>query len=133
MEWVEDPKAPGGKHYVKFSASQAGQKAHLMQGFAIDGAAIAKIKLSASVKFQDVITGLHPDDLPVITLTFYDELRQEVGTGFMGPFRGTRDWQNLDNVIDVPLETREAIIRIGLFGATGTACFDNILIQPQKR
>ncbi len=133
MELVSDPKAPGGTHYVRFSASQPGQKAHLMQGFAIDGSKIAKIRLSASVKFKNVVAGPHHDDLPLVALTFYDELRRELGTGFMGPFRGNRDWQNLDNDIDVPEGTREAIIRIGLFGATGQASFDNIMIRPQSR
>jgi protein-L-isoaspartate(D-aspartate) O-methyltransferase len=133
LELVDDPKAPGGKRYVRFAAKQAGQKAHLMQGFAIDGREIAKVTLSASVKCDNVLAGLDANDLPVVALTFYDELRREVGTGFMGPFRGTRDWQNLDHVIEVPKDTREAIVRIGLFGATGEASFDNILIRPEKR
>lgn len=133
LELVDDPKAPGGKRYIRFSANQPGQKAHLMQGFAIDGEAISEIRLSTSVKFQNVIRGPHRDDLPTVALTFYDKERKEVGTGFMGPFRGTRDWQNLDHTIEVPRETREAIIRVGLFGATGEACFDNIMIRPTKR
>jgi protein-L-isoaspartate(D-aspartate) O-methyltransferase len=133
LEWVEDPASPGGQHHVRFVNDKPGQKAHLMQGFAIDGTVISSITLSASVNFENVLEGPHPDDLPVIALTFYDEARRELGTGFMGPFRGSRDWQNLDKEIEVPEETREAIIRIGLFGATGKASFDNIMIRVEKR
>lgn len=133
LDLVDDPKAPSGKRYVKFSVKQPGQNSHLMQGFAIDGREISKITLSASIKCDKVVTGPHPDDLPVIALTFLNETREEVGTGFMGPFRGTRNWQHIDHPIDVPEETREALIRIGMFGATGETSFDNIMIRPEKR
>ncbi len=133
LELIDDPKAPSGKRFVKFTVGQAGQNSHLMQGFAIDGRVVAKITLSASIKCENVLAGPHPDDLPLIALTFLDEARQEVGTGFMGPFRGTRGWQNLDHPVDVPEKTREALIRIGMFGATGETSFDNILIRPEKR
>ena len=104
-----------------------------MQGFAINGKVIGKIKLMASVKCDEVLQGTHPEDLPVASITFYDDHRRELGTGFIGPFRGTRDWRNYDNTIRVPENTREALIRIGLFGATGSASFDNVLIQPMPR
>jgi protein-L-isoaspartate(D-aspartate) O-methyltransferase len=133
LELVEDELSPGGQRHVRFHVDQPGQKAHLMQGFAINGRTIAKIRLSASVKCDSVRSGPFPDDLPVVALTFYDSQRRELGTGFIGPFRGTRDWRNLDHEIRVPEDTREAIIRIGLFGATGTASFDNILIRPTPR
>lgn len=133
LELIDDDKSPGGKRYIRFTAEQAGQKAHLMQGFAINGDAISKIKLMASVKCEKVLAGPHPEDLPVISITFYDEDRRELGNGFMGPFRGTRDWRNLDHEVTVPRDTREAIIRVGLFGATGSVSFDNVLIRPTKR
>ncbi len=133
LEWIEDPKSPGGTHFVRFSSDQPGQKAHLLQGFAIDGSIVGKLRLSASIRVEDVLVGPHPDDLPVIALTFHDEVRRELGTRILGPFRGTRNWQNLDKEIEVPKETREAILRIGLFGATGEADFDNIMIHPEGR
>ena len=133
LELVDDKLSPGGKRHVRFTADQVGQKAHLMQGFAINGRVIGKIKLMASVKCDEVLQGTHPQDLPVASITFYDDHRRELGTGFIGPFRGTRDWRNYDNTIRVPENTREALIRIGLFGATGSASFDNVLIQPMPR
>ena len=133
LELVDDDLSPGGKRHIRFEANQAGQKAHLMQGFAISGEAIAKIKLRASIKCENVLAGRFAEDLPTVTITFYDDHRNPLGTGFIGPFRGTRDWVNRDNDIRVPEKTREAIIRVGLFGATGSASFDNILIEPTKR
>lgn len=133
LELVDDDMSPNGRRHVRFNSEQKGQKAHLMQGFAINGEVIGSIKLMASVKCENVVQGTHREDLPIVSITFYDELRRELGTGFIGPFRGTRDWRNYDNQIRVPEETREALIRIGLFGATGTASFDNVLIQPKER
>ncbi|MGI9516425.1 MAG: protein-L-isoaspartate(D-aspartate) O-methyltransferase [Pirellulaceae bacterium] len=133
MELTEDSGSPEGDRHVTFLATQAGQKAHLMQGFAINGEVIGSIILSASVKCEDVLIGPHAEDLPVVAIQFLDDHRRDLGTAFIGPFRGTRSWNNFDKEIRVPEETREALIRIGLFGATGSASFDNILIRPQPR
>ena len=56
LELVDDPKAPSGKRYVKFSVEQPGQNSHLMQGFAIDGRVISRITLSASIKCDKVLS-----------------------------------------------------------------------------
>lgn len=133
MSLVDDDRSPSGNRHVRFDVEQAGVKAHLMQGFAINGEEIGRVILSASIKCDSVLAGNHPDDLPIVSLTFLDDNRRELGTGFIGPFRGTRDWRNLDNEIRVPEKTREALVRIGMFGATGSCSFDNILIRPKKR
>ena len=50
----------------------------------------------------------------------------------LGPHRGTKRWQHLGQEVRVPLATREAIVRIGLFGGVGTARFDNVTIRATK-
>ncbi len=129
----EDKSAPSGNRFVKFTNRQPGHKAHLMQGFAIDGREISDLTLSASIACENVVAGPHPDDLPLVAVTFYDELRRELGTRFLGPYFGTRQWRNRDLQVEVPEETREAIVRIGLFGATGSVSFDNILVRDIQR
>jgi len=129
LEHEKELLAPHGEHFVTFDNDLPGRAAHLMQGFAIDGRQVKKIVLSASIKCDNVRPGAHPADLPIVNVTFYDEDRQELDWAYMGPFQGTRSWQNEDKDIEVPTGAREAIVRIGLFGAVGSASFDNIKIR----
>jgi protein-L-isoaspartate(D-aspartate) O-methyltransferase len=68
--------------------------------------------------------------LPSLGITFYAEHRRELGQFWLGPWRGTQDWQQHRQQIRVPLQSREGILRIGLFGATGEASFDAVRIDP---
>lgn len=132
LTWVKDPSAPHGDHYIQFKNEQQGSAAHLMQGFAIDGRKIDNVRLSFSFQCEDVSPGLFPYDLPGATITFYDELRRDLGRVEVGPFRGTKDWKRYYKQSRVPVKAREALIRIGLFGATGTAAFDDIRLSVEK-
>ena len=130
LELKEEVLAPSGLHYVHFTNDVPGQAAHLMQGFAIDGRKVPKIDLMAAVACEKVLAGPDKVDLPVVAVTFYDELRKELGSEYIGPFQGTMTWKSLKREIRVPIGTREAIVRIGLFGATGSASFDSVNVRP---
>ncbi len=129
LELVEEVLAPGGQYYVKFSNDIPGQHAHVMQGFAIDGRQVTKLKLLASVQCDNVLAGPHEHDLPVVGLTFYGEDRSVVGMAYIGPFRNSMTWRNLDREIQVPVGAREAIVRIGMFGSTGSVSFDSVEVR----
>ena len=77
--------------------------------------------------------GLARDELPGITIRYFDGQRGLLGTNVIGFFRGTRDWSQESRVFRVPASTREAIVSIGLFGATGTAAFDDIRVEAVAR
>ena len=118
--------APGGQHYVEFNNKVPGQYAHLMQGFAVDGRKVPKLMLRASMSCKNVAVGPHENDLPYVALTFYDANRKDLKTSIIGPMRGSVAWKNKSLEVRVPISAREAILRIGLFGATGSAAFDKI-------
>lgn len=132
LKWKEDVLAPNGQHFVRFSNKTPGAHAHLMQGFAIDGRKVPKLKLSASVAYKNVAVGPHKNDLPCVALTFYDGDRKELTTSIIGTFQGSSQWKNHDLQVRVPITAREAIVRIGLFGSTGSASYDNVMIKPIK-
>ena len=102
---------------------------HLLQGVPIDGQIVSLIRLSALVRTEDVRRGTSKDDLPRLALTLYDGDRKELGTVWLGPYRGSVDWKASSRLVQIPPATREAILRIGLFGATGIADFDEISIK----
>lgn len=132
LELKEEVDAPGGKQFVKFANKVPGQYAHLMQGFAIDGKKVSKLKLKASLACENVAEGPYKGDLPGVVVTFYDAQRKDLNSYSLGPMRGSSTWKKGDLEMLVPVATKEAIVRIGLFGATGTASFDRISISKVK-
>ena len=116
--------------FVRFENDTVGRDCHLLQGLAIDGRAVNRIRLSTRLRTMDVKPGPKPDQAPTLAITFYDELRRDLGTYWTSVHRGSRDWRDDARVIRVPAQAREAIVRIGLFGATGTVDFDDVKIEP---
>ncbi|MGI9474487.1 MAG: protein-L-isoaspartate(D-aspartate) O-methyltransferase, partial [Rubripirellula sp.] len=123
-----DP-APQGTAFVRFENETPGLNSHLLQGIAIDGRQVSMIRLRGKSRTDNVRKGPEPEAMPMIAISLYDELRRDLGTFWLGPFRGTRDWRDSSRLIRVPFGTREAILRVGLFGATGTADFDEISVE----
>lgn len=126
---VDAPDAPSGQTFVRFENDLENQASHLMQGFAVDGRQVKQLRLSGSYRGTHVTAGPDKNQSAQIAVTFYDENRAEVGFGFIGPFRGTKGWSNYSKVVRVPASAREGIVRIGMFGGTGAADFDNIRIE----
>jgi protein-L-isoaspartate(D-aspartate) O-methyltransferase len=65
-------------------------------------------------------------------LSLYDNQRREIETVVLGPARGSRPWRTMSRLVRVPPQAREGMIRIGLFGATGVADFDELKIEVVK-
>ena len=125
VEWKSDVKAPDGEHYVEFKNTEPGLEAHLLQGFAIDGRKVQQLVLSGRVKTENVIAA-GADSAPHIVITLYSEQRKELGNLLLGPFLGSSDWREASKTFTIPPQAREGILRVGLFGATGTAAFDKL-------
>ncbi|MCC9605065.1 protein-L-isoaspartate(D-aspartate) O-methyltransferase [Blastopirellula sp. JC732] len=130
FELVEADDAPQGKRYVRFQNSDLGRTSMALQGFGVDGEKVHKLRITAWVKTKDI--GLGPDrrEAPMIAVTFYDAARRDVGRGVVGPFLADSDWKQIDETVRVPPAAREALLRIGLFGSTGEACFDDVKMTP---
>ncbi len=129
LTWGTDDASPSGKHFVSFENDRQGRPTNLLQGLALDGRKVPRVKLSASVKTDDVKVGLDASELPAVTVRFFDDQRNLLETQWLGPFRGTHGWKPHERIIRVPNRAREAIVSIGLFGATGTASFDSIVLK----
>jgi protein-L-isoaspartate(D-aspartate) O-methyltransferase len=121
--------APDGKNFVTFENSEPGRGCQALQGFAIDGREVDALNLSVQVRGDDIQQGQTPNQWPAIVITFYDERRAAVGEGSVGPFTGTFDWREESDTVRVPLRAREAVLRIGLLGATGRLSIDNLTLQ----
>lgn len=131
-EWMTDPKSPVGSHYATCKNSEVGRASHMLQGLPMDGRRVTEIELSAWVRYRDVQFLPTAEGFPSVGITFYDEDRKDLGHNYLGPFRGSADWVKVKRRFKVPPKTREGLLRIGLFGATGELSFDDIRITPVK-
>jgi protein-L-isoaspartate(D-aspartate) O-methyltransferase len=124
------PSSEGStEHVIEFENDVRGRPTHLLQGVALDGRMVSRVRLSCKVMTQNVIPGLDQTELPVVALRLYDENRDLLQTHFLGPFLSGRGWREENRIFRIPPEAREAIISIGLFGATGKAVFDFVRLE----
>ncbi|WP_084417041.1 protein-L-isoaspartate(D-aspartate) O-methyltransferase [Mariniblastus fucicola] len=134
LELIAGDEAPSGEHYVKFSNDVPGQHAHVMQGFAIDGRSVSAVDFEAHLKLENVKRGIYNEDIPVAMISFYDEDRRHLKDAVLDPLSFNKDWHKLEmKSIRVPIATKDAIVRIGMFGATGTAKFDAVKLTVSKK
>lgn len=130
LAMLESGDAPQGAQYLKLANSDLGRPAHVLQGLAVDGRHIQGLKLTGWVKLENVRDSGQPLDVATIAITFYDQNRKDLGFLSMGPLRGTHDWKQVEFTYRVPPQAREALLRVGLFGATGEAYFDDLQLTP---
>ena len=128
-EQVTRSDAPAGRQYVEFFNETPSRDSHLMQGLAIDGRHIPRIRVTCWVKADGVRSRQRAREGPRVVISFYDENRRELGLRWIGPWIGEHAWQKVGRQFEVPPATREMILRIGLFGATGRAAFDDVSLE----
>ena len=126
QEWMQ---APEGEHFMTLRNQTPSRMAHIMQGFAADGRTVTDLRVSAWVKFSDTRKGWTNSEVPAALVTFYDDDRKEVGMSLLGTFLGSSDWKQHTKEIRVPSQSRQAIVRLGLFGSTGEISFDDVQIE----
>ena len=125
VKLVSDANTPRGSYHVEFTNQEDGRGSQLLQGLGVDGREVTRLRMSTFVACENVRPSSE-DTMPTMMITFYDQNRQDVGQNWLGPWRGTTPWKQFEMIIRVPRSAREAIIRIGLFGATGKASFDAV-------
>ncbi|MEX0701658.1 MAG: protein-L-isoaspartate(D-aspartate) O-methyltransferase [Planctomycetales bacterium] len=125
--------APAGERFLRFTNFDANRLSQGLQGLGVDGRRIRSVTVSLLVKHDDTAAGAQPLEQPALMIHFYDSRRDNAGSGGVGPWLGTRGWHRVQKEIPVPATAREAVIRIGLNGATGTLDIDDLSITPNPR
>ncbi len=130
---VRDKRAPDGEYVVRFTNRQPGRAAHLFQGLAIDGRKITRVIFSAYVATKKVRPSQGPRDGAVVGIIFYDADRKEVGRETLKVLVGDNAWQKLTRTLTIPVSVREAIVSVGMFGATGEMRLDDVRLEVAQR
>lgn len=133
VSWETGAEAPEGEHYITLRNETPSRMAHIMQGFAADGRQVTSLTVSAWVQHRGTQRGRAWSEFPTAVVSFYDNHRKEVGQALLGVFLGTESWKRHSKPIRVPPQSRQAIIRLGLFGSTGEISFDDVRIEAEGR
>jgi protein-L-isoaspartate(D-aspartate) O-methyltransferase len=129
---VEADDAPEGKRFMTFTNREPGRASLALQGMAIDGRKVHELNVSLWVKATDIRPGPNKEQEAMVSFTFFDENRAQIGYSWVGPWRDTFAWRRASERLAVPAKAREAIVRIGLTGATGEVSFDDIRVAVVK-
>jgi protein-L-isoaspartate(D-aspartate) O-methyltransferase len=125
--------APEGKRYLSFTNDTPGRMSRALQGFAVDGKKIGHIEVSAMIRGQNIAQGRTVDELPQISLTFYDDNWAIINRTFAGPYRGTFEWKRVTDKLAVPDKASKCIMHVGLLGGLGEFDIDDVSIRPIPR
>jgi protein-L-isoaspartate(D-aspartate) O-methyltransferase len=124
-----DGQSPQGARWLQFTNAEPGVSSQALQGMAIDGRKVSQIEVACQVAAEDVVAGPGEGQLPAVIVSFYDQRRAVIETATLGPWSGSFGWKRESGKFRVPLATREAIIRIGLGGATGRLDLDDLQLH----
>ena len=125
--------APQGKGYLRLENAQAGRPAQLWQGFPVDGRMVGRLRVTLEMRASGIQEGLSPEEAPGLAIQFFDERRSRSVRTFLGPWLGTSPWKTIEGTLQVPAWAREAIVHIGMLGATGTLDVDAVQLAPLPR
>jgi hypothetical protein len=130
--WMEEGGAPGaGPHFIRFECTQPGRPARLSRAFGIDGRETEAIVLGFWIRQNNIQAGEREFDAPGLTIDFLGDELHALSRGSFGPWiHSVRErWTRVAKRFPVPSGTKDAIMSIGLIGATGTLDFDGLTVD----
>jgi hypothetical protein len=131
---VVDEGGVVGSKYLKFESAKPGRGARLSRAFGIDGKKHEAVVIGLWVRLDQIQAGERMGEDPGLHIDFLgDKLRQET-RGSLGPwtvraFGAASHWTRVSKRIPVPPATKDAIMTLGLLGATGVLDIDGLTID----
>lgn len=120
----------GDNPHAFFENDERGRSAHILQGFPLDGRQVREIDVSLRLQIKDIGYGPDRNDKPGLIIYLYDNNRAAVGTLVIGPWRSdTTGWRTVQRRFPISRLVREAIVHVGLNGATGELHVDDLKIN----
>jgi hypothetical protein len=122
---------PVGPHFVRFENKKPGRPARLSRAYGIDGRKTEAIILGLWIRPNQIQHGEREGSDPCLMFDFLgDELRM-LSHVVMGPWTQSagNGWIRVARRMAVPPGTKDAIMTVGLMGATGTLDIDGLTID----
>jgi protein-L-isoaspartate(D-aspartate) O-methyltransferase len=124
--------APEGRLFARFENQDPGREAQTLQGLAVDGRAIGSLRFTLNVRADNIVVGPEPTHQASLEVNFFDAARRPIGAAIVARWVGTFDWRDVTASVPVPPTAREAILRLGLNGATGRLDVDAVKVAARE-
>jgi protein-L-isoaspartate(D-aspartate) O-methyltransferase len=125
--------AADGKFCIRFQNDEPGRRSSALQAIGVDGRKVATLRFSFKYRPDHVADGHESFHKAGLQVTF-DDSRKFVGEVIASHVKGTwPTWIDVDTNVQVPEGARQAVICIGLNGATGTLLIDDIKLKGVPR
>jgi len=132
MQRFEAADAAEGRWVARLVNRDLGRPAHLFQGFPVDGRKVRRLTVSLAIRGEGILAGRGPQT-PSVVVRFYNATRARSSRDSFGGWVGSYGWRRVHGEIAVPPWAREAIIQVGLLGATGSWEVDDVAIRSEPR
>lgn len=130
---IVDDDSREGEKCLNLTNEDPGRLAQLLQGAAVDGRRISRVRLGLWYRHEKIKPGTGRYEQAGAMVHFYDMNRKSIGTIVIGPWRGSIGWQKVTRDLPVPRAAKEMIVRIGLNGATGSLWVDDLRLTSGVR
>lgn len=128
------PADENGNSYAQFDNDVRGRSAHILQGFPLSGRDVGKIEVELRMQAEAIRYGTRRGERPALIVYLFDSNRGQLGYFVIGPWQhDTASWRTICKTFDVPWGVREAIVQVGLNGATGRLKVDDVRLRGIAR
>ncbi|WP_240907176.1 hypothetical protein [Paludisphaera rhizosphaerae] len=132
---IEHEGGEVGPKFLRFACERRGRPARLSRAFGVDGRTTEAIIVGMWLRTKDVERGERSGEEPSFLIDFLGDELRHVSRGTMGPWTtsiGDR-WTHVAKRISLPPSTRDAILSIGLMGASGRLDVDGVTLKLVPR
>jgi hypothetical protein len=127
---VEGGVGPAKSRCLRFENARAGRPSRASRAFGVDGRKVEAIVVSLLVRAENVVPGERLGDDPSLVIDFLGPQLRAVRRGSLGPWKTVgSSWTHVSKRLPIPPDTRDAILSLGLLGATGVLEVDNLAIE----
>ena len=124
-----------GPRFLRFNCDRAGRPARLSRAFGINGSQFEAVILGIWVRVEKIQSGERVGEEPGLMFDFLGEKLKQTSRGSLGPWnsrtmaRYGSTWTRVTKRFAIPPSTRDAILSLGLLGATGVLDVDGLTLE----
>ncbi len=133
--WVEGGIGGTKSHCFRFENARPGRPARASRAFGVDGRKVEAVVVGLWVRTEQIGPGERLGDDPGVLIDFLGHELRNLRRGMLGPWTKTigPEWTRVVKRISIPEGTRDAILSLGLIGATGLLEVDDLAIEMVPR
>ena len=121
-----------GPHCLRFECHKPGRPSRLSRAFGVDGQKTEALIIGLWIRLDQIQTGARLGADPQLMIDFLGDKLHALTRGVIGPWTASsfgNQWTRVSKRIAVPRGAHDAIMSVGLVGATGIMEIDGMTIE----